>query len=100
MLSWGMLRAFLIIGALFPAITPLAVLADGSDGARPIDCYCTDKVGERFELGDLVCLSVDSRNFLARCEMAQNVTTWREVDGGCFTSALPDDGFIARLQRL
>ncbi len=91
-----MFRSILILGLIWP----LATMADGAAPDRVIDCYCTDKTGVRFELGDLVCLSVDSRNFLARCEMAQNVTTWREIDGGCFTSSLPDTGLIARLQRL
>jgi hypothetical protein len=95
-----MLRAFLIIGALFPAIAPLAVLADGTTGTRPIECYCTDKTGQRFELGDMVCLSVDSRDYLARCEMAQNVTTWREIGSDCLSATRPARDVLSRLKHL
>jgi hypothetical protein len=52
------------------------------------DCYCTDKTGQRLELGDIVCMSVGGRDFMARCEMSQNNPMWREVGGSCFSSKL------------
>ena len=36
---------------------------------RVIDCYCTDRSGSRVELGETICLTVDGRAFLARCEI-------------------------------
>ena len=55
---------------------------------KVIDCYCTDSTGGRIELGDVICLQVDGRMFLARCEMALNNPMWREVQEGCTTSRI------------
>ena len=52
------------------------------------DCYCTDRTGQRVELGDSICLVVDGRVFLARCEMSLNNPIWRELSDGCLTSGL------------
>jgi len=56
------------------------------DAGKTIDCYCTDKTGERIELGTTICMEVDGRVFSARCEMALNNPFWREVEGGCLHS--------------
>lgn len=58
------------------------VLPDG----KVIDCYCTDKNGNRIELGQTICLYVDGRAFMARCEMSLNVPMWRETGENCTTS--------------
>ena len=50
------------------------------------DCYCTNKTGQRLELGDIVCMSVGGRDFMARCEMSLNNPMWREVGGSCLSS--------------
>ena len=50
---------------------------------RVIDCYCTDRSGSRVELGETICLTVDGRAFLARCEMSLNVPMWRETGEAC-----------------
>ncbi len=55
---------------------------------KVIDCYCTDKNGERVELGQSICLYVDGRAFMARCEMSLNVPMWRETGESCTTSWL------------
>ncbi|MEO1562447.1 MAG: hypothetical protein AAFR98_03345 [Pseudomonadota bacterium] len=47
------------------------------------DCFCTDRNGERIELGVVMCMSVDGRQYLARCEMALNNPFWREIDESC-----------------
>ncbi|MEO0912294.1 MAG: hypothetical protein AAFY59_04795 [Pseudomonadota bacterium] len=60
---------------------------------RKIDCYCTDKTGDRRELGELVCLDVDGRLFLARCEMSLNNPMWREVADGCVSASLDHEAF-------
>ncbi|MFK5997501.1 MAG: hypothetical protein QM492_05275 [Rhodobacterales bacterium] len=50
------------------------------------DCYCTDKTGARVELGTMVCMKVDHRDFIARCEMSLNNPMWREIKQGCLSS--------------
>ncbi|MEM1267406.1 MAG: hypothetical protein AAGI50_15455 [Pseudomonadota bacterium] len=50
---------------------------------KEIECYCTDSWGSRRELGDMVCLEIGSRRFLARCEMSLNNPIWREVSDAC-----------------
>lgn len=80
-----MLRASLISVLLAsPALADVK-----GPGGRVIDCYCTDKSGARIELGEVQCLQVDGRMFLAQCQMSLNVPMWREVQDGCMTSALP-----------
>ncbi len=50
------------------------------------DCYCTDKTGSRVELGQIICLNVDGRSFMARCEMSLNNPMWRETGNSCMSS--------------
>ena len=61
---------------------------------KVIDCYCTDKTGDRVDLGESICLYVNGRAFMARCEMSLNVPMWRETGEPCTTS------FVDRLQAL
>ncbi|UWR01393.1 hypothetical protein K3740_09845 [Ruegeria conchae] len=58
-------------------------------GGKVQDCYCTDKSGTRVELGEMICLQVDGRMFMAQCQMSLNVPMWREVQEGCLSSGLP-----------
>ncbi|MCK8463704.1 hypothetical protein MUY35_07565 [Aliiroseovarius sp. S1339] len=63
------------------------VLADvAAPGGKVIDCYCTDKSGSRIELGESICLFVDGRAFMARCEMSLNVPMWRETGKSCVSA--------------
>ncbi|MEO9514829.1 MAG: hypothetical protein ABJH45_00710 [Paracoccaceae bacterium] len=65
------------------------VLADvKTQQGRTIDCYCTDRSGDRIELGQMICLQVDGRMFMAQCQMSLNVPMWREVSSGCASSSL------------
>ncbi|MEX0307831.1 MAG: hypothetical protein AB3N12_10645 [Ruegeria sp.] len=57
-------------------------------GGKVQDCYCTDKSGTRVELGEMICLQVDGRMFMAQCQMSLNVPMWREVQEGCLSSGL------------
>ena len=57
-------------------------------GGKVQDCYCTDTSGARVELGEMVCLQVDGRMFMAQCQMSLNVPMWREVSEGCLSSGL------------
>ena len=63
-------------------------LADVKNNGKTIDCYCTDRQGERVELGEMTCLQVDGRMFMAQCQMSLNVPMWREVSEGCLSSSL------------
>ena len=74
---------------ILAASTAPPALADvKTPSGKVIDCYCTDSTGGRVELGDVICLQVDGRMFLARCEMSLNNPMWREVQQGCTTSRL------------
>ncbi|MFW8636143.1 hypothetical protein [Cribrihabitans pelagius] len=59
-----------------------------AQSGKTIDCYCTDKTGARVELGEMRCLSVDGRQYLAQCQMSLNVPMWREVRESCLSAAL------------
>jgi len=63
-------------------------LGDGYYNGTKVDCYCTDSTGGRVELGEMICLNVDGRSFIARCEMSLNNPIWREVSTGCLSSSL------------
>ena len=47
------------------------------------DCYCTDSLGQRVEMGQMACLTIGSRRVLARCGMSVNNPAWREQSEGC-----------------
>lgn len=75
---------------LFAALVSSPTLADvTTPGGKVIDCYCTDKQGERVELGQSICLFVDGRAFMARCEMSLNVPIWRDTGEGCVSARGP-----------
>ena len=59
-----------------------------SPSGKTVDCYCTDRSGDRVELGETICLHVDGRMFMAQCQMSLNVPMWREVQQGCLSSGL------------
>mgnify|MGYP001561383019 CR=1 FL=1 len=50
------------------------------------ECYCTDRYGKRHEIGDIICLTVDSRSYEAKCVMAQNNPFWRDLNRGCLAA--------------
>ena len=47
------------------------------------NCKCRNRDGRYYELGQSVCLNVDGRSYLARCEMKLNVSSWTPIDDGC-----------------
>ena len=63
-------------------------LSDGIYNGKTVDCYCTDQGGGRIELGEMICLHVDGRSFMAQCQMSLNNPMWREVSEGCLSSSL------------
>ena len=64
-------------------------MAQDPKGSKALDCYCTDSTGDRVELGENICLTVDGRSFTAQCQMSLNVPMWREIRSGCLSTALP-----------
>ncbi|WP_298912414.1 hypothetical protein [uncultured Roseobacter sp.] len=74
---------FLLICLAVPGIADVT-----SPSGKTVECYCTDKSGDRVELGQTICLQVDGRMFMAQCQMSLNVPMWREVQQGCLSSSL------------
>jgi hypothetical protein len=52
------------------------------EGYSYTDPYCSNR-GNRVEMGELSCLRVDGRVYLARCGMSLNSPVWREVQDIC-----------------
>ncbi len=80
-----MRAAFLTLSLIF---LPHFAISDVKHGEITIDCYCTDTFGRRVELGEAVCLHVDGRSFVAKCEMALNNPIWRDTGESCTVSRL------------
>lgn len=57
-------------------------------GGKTVECYCTDTSGARVELGEMICLQVGGRMFMAQCQMSLNSPMWREISEGCLSSDL------------
>ncbi|MCA0920934.1 hypothetical protein [Pseudooceanicola nanhaiensis] len=72
-----------LLSLTLASLAPLPAQADIKRGTKVIECYCTGTQGERHELGDIICLHVDSRDFTAQCQMSLNVPMWRELNEGC-----------------
>lgn len=87
------MRIVLPIAALALAAAP--ALADYNLNGKIIDCYCTDSSGGRVDLGEMICLHVDGKMFMAQCQMSLNVPMWRKISDGCLSSRL---GAPQRLQ--
>ena len=74
---------------LIAFMLPVGSFADvTSPSGKTVECYCTDKGGLRIELGQMTCLQVDGRMFMAQCQMSLNSPMWREVAPGCLSSEL------------
>ncbi|MEQ8292399.1 MAG: hypothetical protein RIA08_09350 [Roseovarius sp.] len=76
--------------AILLTILAAPALADGMYNGKTVDCYCTDKTGGRVEIGEMTCLHVDGRSFMAQCQMSLNNPMWREVSEGCLSSSLSE----------
>ena len=64
-----------VFAGMFPALSFAA--------QHEIRCTCRNRDGSKFELGQTVCIRIGDVAYLARCEMALNVTTWRKLRDGC-----------------
>ena len=81
-----MLRNLTILLIAMPALPALADVT--GPGGKVIDCYCTDTQGARVELDQEICLVVDGRAFIARCEMSLTNPIWRDTGRACVGSSL------------
>ena len=82
---------------LIALLVPLEIQADvTSPSGKTVECYCTDKTGARMELGQMTCLQVDGRMFMAQCQMSLNVPMWREIAPGCLSSKLSEPALYSR----
>ncbi|GKY87858.1 hypothetical protein [Sinisalibacter aestuarii] len=79
------MRWMMIALVSLPGAAPADVTGPGG---RVIDCYCTDSTGGRVELEEEICLTVDGRAFIARCEMSLNNPIWRDTGRACLSSSL------------
>ena len=46
------------------------------------DCFCTNR-GDRVEIGDTACLTINGRSYSAVCYMSLNNPAWRKIEDGC-----------------
>ncbi len=60
----------------------MLLIATYGSAAADIDCRCR-AAGQSYELGAVVCLKMANGARLARCDMAQNVTSWTFLSDGC-----------------
>ena len=77
-----------LLWPLLLAATP--ALSDATIGGKTVECYCTDTSGARVEMGEMICLRVDGKMFMAKCAMSLNVPIWRKVSDGCLSSSLTE----------
>ncbi|WFU10228.1 hypothetical protein QA646_05035 [Rhizobium sp. CB3090] len=47
------------------------------------DCYCKNTDGKLHAVGEVACMTVDGKSYLAQCEMNLNVTSWAKLQDGC-----------------
>jgi len=69
-------------------LAPPALADVTTPSGAVVDCYCTDSSGARVELEEVICLYVDGRAFMARCEMSLNNPMWRPTGDACVSSSL------------
>lgn len=67
---------------VWKAFFAIAFLLVSALPADAHNCRCRNR-GVMYNLGQTSCLHVDGRNYLARCEMKLNVSSWTEIEDGC-----------------
>ncbi len=82
--------AYSFIATQMSFLSASSAMAQGKFLKRPKaakpECFCTDRMGKRKELGDIICLTVGGRSYEAKCIMAQNNPFWRDLNRGCMSS--------------
>lgn len=75
----------IIIALALVGLTSTTLADEQSQSGAGIDCFCTDRLGNRVELGDYICMHVDGRSYFAQCQMSQNNPMWREIAPSCLS---------------
>lgn len=70
---------YTVLGSLL-VITAVNAGMTASAGAN---CYCKNRDGTQSPVGDVACVTVDGKSYLAQCEMQLNVTSWSKLQDGC-----------------
>lgn len=65
-----------------PASSQTFAPPPAKEGYSYPESYCSNR-GHRVEMGDLSCLRVGGRVFLARCGMSSNTPVWRTIQDRC-----------------
>ncbi|NTF41713.1 hypothetical protein G6L80_07240 [Agrobacterium rhizogenes] len=60
----------------------IAVIASVSALAGE-NCYCKNTDGKQHAVGEVACMTVGGKSYLAQCEMNLNVTSWSKLQEGC-----------------
>ncbi|TXI04785.1 MAG: hypothetical protein E6Q76_11960 [Rhizobium sp.] len=47
------------------------------------NCYCKNTDGRQHAVGEVACMTVGGKSYLAQCEMNLNVTSWAKLQDGC-----------------
>lgn len=47
------------------------------------NCYCSNRDGKQHAVGEIACMTVGGKSYLAQCEMNLNVTSWSKLQDGC-----------------
>lgn len=63
-------------------LVAIAVITSGSALAGE-NCYCKNTDGKQHAVGEVACMTVDGKSYLAQCEMNLNVTSWSKLQEGC-----------------
>jgi len=64
------------------ALVVVAVAASTSVLAGE-NCYCKNTDGKQHAVGEVACMTVGGKSYLAQCEMNLNVTSWSKLQDGC-----------------
>ncbi len=87
------MKRLLIIALLFPAWA----FAQEAGAPKPkslaelypplpgVEYYCTDSMGQRVDVGGVICITASCQTWMARCEMTSTnrMAIWRKVQDGC-----------------
>lgn len=60
----------------------MTVMASVSASAGE-NCYCKNTDGKQHAVGEVACMTVGGKSYLAQCEMNLNVTSWSKLQDGC-----------------
>ena len=78
-----------------PLVLALLAAAPAAEAqsARPmpgVEYFCTGANGERYELGEVICITASCQSWMARCDMSLNNPMWRKVSEGCPGASILD----------